>query len=185
MTIGKYYLTFGYEIDSSAYMDFMDYKVENITDEMRRLCKEEEDHSEDEYVLQYWFSQDMYKDSVWRVSYTFLINGVEFVVRGYTHDYDQNQENKKTDKSNVLVVGINIGTIDRWSGEVTLTGNNNKNLSILTTDPRWRVFLENYGKSTHHGVCEYKILSKGHNPEDGWYLLPFLYTTTDDCDCCS
>lgn len=173
MTIGEYYLTFGYHIDIEAYKIFKGYTVENITDEIRQECKAEDGVDDNESVLEYWFRQDMNKENGYVLLHRFTLNNIEFVVRGYTHN------NKKS--NHTLVIGVDVGTINRWSGEVTLTGNNNKHLGMLTSDPVWRKFLIKHGSSSHYGECEYKIGKKNSKS----YMLPSVYTTTNDCDCCS
>ena len=176
MTIRTYYLTFGFRVHISDALLVLGYTEENLTDKIRNMLNEEfgeEERSVDEY-LKLWLEYSInYKPY-------FEINGQKYVIRDYKHD---------TEYTKYLVIGVEIGKINRFTGEMekienVKNGENLREIMQLVKDERWIKCIQT-AETTKDNCRSYKLKDYGVPDLERGSIVPSVFTTTDDCDCCS
>ena len=77
-----------------------------------------------------------------------------------------------------------MGERNRWDGTYTLQTNDNKELvKTLVRNADWTKAIQNTGKQpTLYSLEDYTVQ---HPKFETFSICPTVYTTTDDCDCCS
>lgn len=182
MTINKYYHTFGFLVPIDDCIALLGYTPDKLTEEIRRetldnLGYDEEDVEDTQGMLRLWFESDsLYNYGMKR---SFVLDDVKYVVRSFCHDEDNYNKN--------LVVGVSVAEIDRFSGSVVLkrqtTENNPKKLLIpLAQHSDWKTAIQKVpqcysGSQDLWAIPEIKYTNLR--------IHPAIYTTTDDCSCCS
>lgn len=170
MTINTYYHTFGFQIRKEDYLKHFGFTKENIPADYT------EDVTDDdmEALLHDWIIET--HGQGFTLYRTFEVDGVEYIVRGFAHD---------TDKDDYVVVGIDMGAIDRWDG-TRVDGTNcfpKDRIRTLVRNKDWIKIIQASDKHcTHSDPIDYGV-------QDSEYpklsICPVVYITTDDCDCCS
>lgn len=173
MTIEYYYFIFGFKISVTDYKKLRGYTAENISDEQIEQYKEEENYKIED-VVNTWFYEELRKGS--SVKERFEIEGVKFIVRGFTHDSEDNEN---------VVVGVQVGKMDRWSGENKIENSDFRNqIKNLVNNEEWKLLISaNHGNNcTKYSKIDYGV----QDPEYSRFSVsPVVYITTNDCDCCS
>ncbi len=169
MTIYTWFLTFGFKISLKDYMVYNGYTRENMTDEMvEKYIDEGED------IVYNWFYDEKI-DGNFVLSHIFEVDGIEFIARGFTHD--------KKDSKNI-VIGIDLGEIDRWNGKLTVNDVNcEEQIKImLKCEEIRKIISSSEGNATTYSLIE-------HGVKDPKYptfsITPAVHITQNDCDCCS
>ena len=168
MTIGTYHFTFGFKIKLIDYLAARGYTIDIVPDAIWDNYMNFNDSPDREsvcelYLLQYWFSIVQYgedDEGCWYDNQVFTIANVEFVARSFLHsdkdDYDIN-----------IIIGVDI------SEDIRKLVNNKTWKSALQNGNRDRVSFE---------ASETNI----PDPEDTTcFINAEVWSSTDDCDCCS
>ena len=170
MTITTYYNVFGFLIKKSDYLKCFGYTMENLP----------EDYDQDESVLFDWIVDEHYGNpySLYKV---FEIDGLVYTLRGFTHD---------SDLAEYLVIGVDLGSIDRETGkrtEKTYTDDEDFKptnlIQGLFDEPDWLKLIQECDK--YNGWYVEEDWRIPHPIREGTWISPQVYITTDDCDCCS
>jgi hypothetical protein len=170
MTIQTWFFTFGFKIVLKDWMKYEGYTEENMTNELREQFKDEGDD-----IVFNWFYDEKINGYV--LNEKFQINGVDFIARGFTHD-------KKKDSKNIII-GIDLGEMDRWSGKGNVQNyiNCEEQIKVLIKDEK----IRNLILSAQDNCTSYSLI--GHGVEDPKYpsfsITPTVYITQNYCDCCS
>lgn len=202
MTIHEYYYTFGFlvltgtvrtelcEVLKKELLRLTSFREENFTTQKRNEVIEECGYDEDdplifdtEKLLIDWFAMENRRNT-WAVEYTFQVkrNGItlDFIIREFTHDSHNSDL--------YYVMGVNIATIDRFKGKVTVFDRDIEPLSMLRDlseeSPEWLNLIKRSG-NTNRGNSESGIFVGKDESNYDEYILPEIFCTTDDCDCCS
>lgn len=185
MTIGTYHFTFGFKIKLIDYLAARGYTIDIVPDAIWDNYMNLNDSPDREsvcelYLLQYWFSIVQYgedDEGCWYDNQVFTIDNVEFVARSFLHsdkdDYDIN-----------IIIGVDISEIDRWTGITTIKSTNpSKDIRKLVNIETWRSALQNGNRDrVSFEASETNI----PDPEDTTcFINAEVWSSTDDCDCCS
>jgi hypothetical protein len=113
------------------------------------------------------------------ITYKFMVDGKEFIARGYVHS-----DEKYVDK--YYIIGIDLGSIDRWDGTIAQTNIDNakEEIKTLVQNEEWKNIIQ---KSEARNCTYYSIIDFGvqHPKYDTSSIGPSVHITKDDCDCCS
>lgn len=189
MTIHKYYFTFGYLVDMDECIALLGFTPDKLTDEIRqeiveegRCSAEDEDIHTPQQWVRGWFEMEARES--WNLKWSFELDNVKYVVRSFCHDH------KLSDKC--YIVGVDIGKLGRYDGVYTpyLVGTNETPKQLLATlaqNSDWRSAIQKIDQDTWIQSKSKPELHLIPQPDsDSRYCIsPALYTTTNDCDCCS
>jgi len=171
MTIDKYYHTFGFLIRREDYLKYFGFTKENIPPEYKSEETTKDDLDE---CLYEWITET--HGNRLTLEREFVVDGVEYIVRGFTHD---------TNKEDYVVVGIDMGVIDRWEG-TQVDGTNcfpKDRIRTLARNKDWIEMIQGSDKHcTYYDPIEYGVQDPKYKK---FFICPVVYITTDDCDCCS
>lgn len=174
MTVEIYYLTYGFKVKLSSYMEMMGYSIDKLTKEIRNLFGE---CRTDKEILCSWFSYE-HMIGGFTGFHKFEIDNVKFIVRSYTHDQEEHGE--------FLVIGVDVGHIDKFNGSINKTEHCGKeNLKTLVKQEKWVKLItesEAYNQTCYNSKMDYGVM---HSKFGRAYIEPAIHITTDDCDCCS
>jgi hypothetical protein len=187
MTVGVYYHIFGFLVKKDDYLRHFGYVLKNLPEfykaEVEGEVEGEDENGFFEDALDEWIRDEHGNGFCFYKNIT--VNSVNhgsctYTLRGFTHD----------DKfSEYLVIGIDLGSIDRWDGtRRDGTGdyiyNPQKWIRDLAKSPEWISLIQACGSKncTRYDQIEYGIQ---HPIYEKSSISPAVYLTTDDCDCCS
>ncbi len=175
MTINYYYYTFGFLIKKEAYLKYYGFVKENIPKEYCPVEPQENDHDDwKEDALYEWILET--HDNGYATTRKIEVDGVEYIVRGFTHD---------TDMDEYVVVGIDLGAMDRWEG-TKVDGTNcfpKDRIKTLVKNPDWIKMIQECDKHcTFYNKVDYGVPDPKY-PK--FSICPSVRVSTDDCDCCS
>lgn len=172
MTINCYYHTFGFLVKLDDFFKHLGYTIDNVPDDWKN-GSDQNDPSYLEDALNDWICDEI---GIWGWTREFDVDGIKYIARGFTHD---------TDKENYVVVGIDLGSINRWDGTRKDGSNYNfiEMICTLSQNQDWIKMIQKSDRNTT--ICnnyEYVVQNMKYK---NIYLCPSVYITTDDCDCCS
>ena len=184
MTIHTYYYTFGFLVPINECIKLLGYTIENLTAEKRKEiideCGFDEGDFTDEQLCHSWFEYECRE--TYASEYSFEIAGNKYIVRSFCHD--------NPDSEKYLVVGVPIGEMDRFEGKYTsrippekLDVKAKKLIIPLAQNPDWqKVIQKSEDNTTLYRRADYAVPDLEY---ESFSICPSIYTTTDDCDCCS
>ena len=171
MTINKYYYTFGFLVKRETYLKYFGFTKENLPEDYRTEDATEDDLNDFmyEWILDTHGRGYMSEREI-------EVDGVKYIVRGFTHD---------SVKADYVVVGIDMGAIDRWDG-TRVEGTNcilKDRIQTLVRNKDWIEMIQACDKHcTYYDLIDYGVPDPKYKK---FSICPAVYTTTDDCDCCS
>lgn len=184
MTITVYFYTFGFLVRKSDAIKALGF---TLTDERRRELKEEfygvgeegeaemEEHSEED-ILEEWFEYFGQSEDG-GVTHIFEIEGTVYVVRKFQHD--------SPDSKKHYVVGVHVGKIGRFNGRAEMTflqGDRKREMAeLVSNEVWWKAIQKVTDQPESYRPKKYGV----HHPCGLGFIVPSLYQTTDDCDCCT
>ena len=182
MTIYTYYLTFGFRVNINDCLKIWGFSPETISKELVEQYKDDTDYTKIEDYVRCWFEDNELFDNHnegYAVGYRFIIDGKQFIARGYVHS-----DEKYVDK--YYVIGLDLGTIDRWDGSITQANieSAKEEIKTLVQNEEWKNAIQN-SKSpncTYYSLIDYGVQ---HPKYDKFSVCPSVHITKNDCDCCS
>ena len=169
MTIESWYFTFGFKVKKDAYLKIRGYTMENIPKEYLKdgMTDDELKDIFNEWILECcpgFALQDK-----------FSIDGIDFIGRGFTHE---------SEFEDYVVVGIDMGQIDRWEATREMnTRDVKEEIVALTGKQEWITAIQNAG---HNTTFFSKVPYGVEDPKyESYSICPSVHITADDCDCCS
>lgn len=180
MTIHTYYHIFGFLVPINECLKVLGFTPDKLTPEKRREVIDEcgfDSDEDEEKICEYWFEYEARE--TFAAAYSFNINDSTYTVRSFCHD--------NPDSEKYYVVGVLVGEMARFKGKYTQVipdGNSPKcNILNLSKNPDWQKAIQMCkNQTTTSKKIEYGVPDPKY--KDSW-ILPSIYTTTDDCDCCS
>jgi len=175
--INTYYMTFGFLVKAKDYLTHFGYTKENLPEERLPERKDGWDDARwnealDE-ALSEWISDSHGGAIAWFKKIE--VRGVEFVVRDFIYD---------SRKSDYIVVGVDLGSIDRWKGlgDAGVGADNcdpRDRIKPLAQDADWIKLIQACDiYSYDYSKIDYGV----EHPKDGNWICPSTEVSTDDCD---
>lgn len=188
MTITTYYYTFGFLVRIEDCLPIFGFTFEKFNENIRKEIIDNAGYDEDDTAefteerwLKEWFELEC-KDG-FQLTKTFELDGMTFSVRGFMHNDDKHDR--------FLVVGIDIGEMGRFNGVYKQTLQSDEKpkhlLSKLAQNEEWKKAVQRAEnqQSWTSGRAEKKNYLVPSLQFNSLSVAPSIYTTTDDCDCCS
>ena len=175
MTITTYYYTFGFLVKIGDCVQLLGYT--ELTPEKKSELDDElgfDEDAKDETILQWWFEYDMREAGG---KYPFAIGKKNYIIRSFKHDHD--------DHDKYYVVGLDIGNMDRFEGIMNQTFDEDlkDEIVVLAQDPAWIKIIQKVKNQT--GLYKRENYTVPNPEYEKFSIAPSVYTTTEDCDCCS
>jgi len=175
MTINKYYHTFGFLVKKEDYLRYFGFTKENLPEEYRETDGDYVQTDDDLDTALYEWIHDTHGNSL-ELERVIEVDGVNFIVRSFTHD---------TKYEDYVVVGIDLGTLDRWDG-ARENGTNCSPKNRIRTLARNEDWIKMIQACDRHCTSYVDIDYGVKDPEcESFYICPVVRISTDDCDCCS
>lgn len=176
MTITTYYITFGFKVKISSLMKIKGYTLEKLTEQTRLECEEYLHEPTDDSTVEEWFREE-YLGGGYAGRRELEIDGVKFIIRGFTHDKEAYDE--------YVVVGVDLGTVEDFGGMLASTNRNAKaDLCRLVKNPDWAKLIQECEdhNAMFHDMIDYGAPSLKYK---GSCVEPQIFFTSNDCGCCS